>query len=410
MDVNGHTSSKEPNLIPQVFDDIIRTDSSPATHAESNADFLNRVQGAYWDQVRELIEDWASRLDDESFADLSQRLRSPDNRQSQGAFLELYLHESFLRGGYQVTPHPALEGTPRRPDFLATKDGHGMYLEARSISPSDTEVADSNRLKQVYDALDQLESPNFFLWIDAEQQGTRPLPAKPLRRELERWLETLDPDEMTHRAQNAVDDEDLPAMEWSRDGWALHLEAMPKSPEARGEPGIRPLGAFGGRSAGVIDEAPSIKRALSRKGSAYGTLDYPFVVAVGTYMFDSDQFHVMNALYGRSSVALQRLPDGRAIPHPVRAPDGYWSSPAGWRRQNVSGVLMVNQLQPYSIGNQAPTLWVHPGTHHEIESLAIWNKATLVGTEIQHDTPRTTSLNYFGLPSPWPTGDPFPGR
>ena len=410
MDFHDHASSAGPKLIRRVFDDIVRTDSSPAAHAESSADFLNRVQGTYWDQVRQLVEDWASRLDSESFADLSKRLRSPDHRQSQGAFLELYLHESFLRAGYRVEPHPVLEGTSRRPDFLATKDGHGMYLEARSISPSDSDVARSNRLNQVYDALNQLESPNFFLWIDAEQQGTRPLPAKPLRRELERWLNSLDPDEVTQRAQNNFDEKALPSRKWARDGWIIHLEAMPKSPEARGEPGLRALGAFGGRSAGVIDEAPSIKRALSKKGSAYGTLDYPLVVALGTYMFDSDHFHIMNALYGQSSVALQRLPDGRTIPHPVRTPDGYWSSPDGWRRQNVAGVLMVNQLQPYSIGSQIPNLWVHPDTRHELEALPTWNKATLIGTEIQHDTPRTSPLGFFGLPSPWPAGEPFPGR
>lgn len=410
MDVNGHTFIAEPEPIRRVFDDIVRTDSSPAAHAESSAEFLNRAQGAYWDQVRQLVEGWASHLDRESFADLSKRLRSPDHRQSQGAFLELYLHESFLRAGYRVEPHPVLEGTSRRPDFLATKDGHGMYVEARSISPSDAEVADSNRLKQVYDALDQLDSPNFFLWVNVGEQGPRPLPAKPLRRELEQWLETLDPDEVTQQAQDDWDDEGRPALEWARDGWRLHFEVMPKSPEARGEPGLRPLGAFGGRSAGVIDDAPSIKRALSRKGSAYGTLDYPFVVALGTYMFDSDHFHVMNALYGQSSVALQELPDGRTIPHPVRTPDGYWSSPSGWRRQNVAGVLMVNQLQPYSIGSQIPNLWVHPDTRHELEALPTWNKAILIGTEIRNETPRTTPLSFFDLPSPWPAGDPFPER
>ncbi|MEX5265773.1 hypothetical protein RF640_17285 [Kocuria sp. CPCC 205231] len=409
MDLNAHASSKEPDLISQVFGDMVRMDSSPASHAESSAQFLNRVQGAYWDQVRQLIEDWASRLDRESFADLTNRLRSPDDRQSQGAFLELYLHESFLRAGYRVEPHPVLEGTLRRPDFLAIKDGHGMYVEARSISPSDAKVADSNRLKQVYDALDQLDSPNFFLWVNVGEQGPRPLPAKPLRRELEQWLETLDPDEVTQQAQDDWDDEGRPTLEWSRDGWGLHFEVMPKSPEARGEPGLRALGAFGSRSVGVIDEAPSIKRALSRKGSAYGTLDYPFVVALGTYMFDSDHFHVMNALYGQSSVALQELPDGRTIPHSVRTPDGYWSSPSGWRRQNVAGVLMVNQLQPYSIGSQTPNLWVHPDTHHELEALPIWNKATLIGTEIRNDAPRTPPLKFFGLPSPWPAGEPFPG-
>jgi hypothetical protein len=77
--------------------------------------------------------------------------------------------------GYSVTCHPKLDGTNRRPDFLAEKDGHSIYFEARSASPSDVAVGAAARLNAVYESLDKLDSPNFFLWIDVVEQGDGPL-------------------------------------------------------------------------------------------------------------------------------------------------------------------------------------------------------------------------------------------
>src|SRR3712207_8522149 len=54
-----------------------------------------------------------------------------------GAFFEVYLHECLRRMGYSVTCHPELEGTSRRPDFLAKKGGRSIFVEARSASASD---------------------------------------------------------------------------------------------------------------------------------------------------------------------------------------------------------------------------------------------------------------------------------
>lgn len=86
---------------------------------DSNFQFLDRVSGPYWDQVPGLIEEWFARLCTDARADVRSRLRSKEDRQYNGAFFELYLHECLLRMGYTVTCHRALEETSRRPDFLA---------------------------------------------------------------------------------------------------------------------------------------------------------------------------------------------------------------------------------------------------------------------------------------------------
>lgn len=98
---------------------------------------------------------------------------------------------------YTVTCHPVLEGTTRRPDFLAEKDERSIYIEARSASASDVSVGAAARVNTVYESLDRLDSPNFFLWIEVVWQGPGPLRAKPLRGRLERWLAGLDPENCT---------------------------------------------------------------------------------------------------------------------------------------------------------------------------------------------------------------------
>lgn len=152
--------------VPVVFSAISRNDPSPASHGDSQFQFLDRVSGPYWDQVRDLIEDWFSRLCSDAQADVRGRLRSRDDRQFDGAFFELYVHECLLRMGYTVTCHPEPEGSERRPDFLAEKNRSRMYVEARSASTSDVSVGAAARLNTVYQSLDRLDSPNFFLWID----------------------------------------------------------------------------------------------------------------------------------------------------------------------------------------------------------------------------------------------------
>ena len=254
-----------------------RTDPSPARHGSSQFEFLDRVAGRFWEQVRDLIEEWFSRLPADAQADVRGRLRDKDDRQSKGAFFELYLHECLLRMGYAVTCHPQVTGADRHPDFLAMKDGEALYVEARSASPSDVSVGAAARVNTVYESLDKVDSPNFFLWIDVERQGDGQLRSRPLRAHLETWLRDLDPDDYADHGNGR---DDFPDMSYEADGWRIQFHALPKSPKARGREGVRPLGIFGGGRAFWVQDEEGLRGALSDKGSAYGALGAPYVVAV----------------------------------------------------------------------------------------------------------------------------------
>lgn len=394
--------------IPRVtiFSPGARDDPSPASHGESHAQFLDRVSGPYWDQVRDLIEDWFSRLCPDAQADLLGRLRSKDDRQSKGAFFELYLHECLLRMGYVVTCHPQLAGTKRRPDFLAEKGGRSIYIEARSASSSDVSVGNAARLNAVYESLDKLDSPNFFLWIDVVQQGVAPLRSRHLRGRLETWLAGLDPDEHTLVAGKRR--EDQPGYVHEDAGWRIDFRAIAKSPGVRGRAGVRPLGIFGGGEAHWVQDEERIRGALIDKGSAYGALGAPFVVAVASNSVSSDDDAILNVLYGTEVVELRTNPDGTESTAMVRKPDGYWYRGDCWDHRGVSAVLMVKNLHPAFVSKQQHTIWEHPDPEFAVDGFPIWRRSVVEGGCLTFIDPQYSQAEWFGIGGAWPVGEPFP--
>lgn len=389
-----------------IFSAITRTDPSPAAHGDSHAEFLERVAGSYWDQVRDLVEAWFSRLCADAQADVRGRLRSKDDRQSRGAFFELYLHECLLRMGYSVTCHPEIKGTNRRPDFLAKKDGKSVYIEARSASSSDVAVGKAARVNAVYESLDRLETPNFFLWIDVAKQGDAPLRARALRKRLETWLAALTPDE--HSMRQEIRRDDLPGYVHEDAGWRIDFRAIAKSAKARGREGARPLGIFGGGNATWVLDEDELRGALSDKGSAYGRLDAPFVVAVASGSMSLDDYDVLNALYGTESIELRTSDDGTEETMAVRAPDGYWYQGDHWAHRGVSAVLVVKNLHPAFVGTQQHTIWEHPDPEFRVADFPMWRRAVVEEGTMTFKDPDRSQAEWFDLGEPWPVGEPFP--
>lgn len=388
-----------------IFSAITRTNPSPASHGDSQIQFLDRVSGPYWDQVRDLIEVWFSRLCPDAQADVRGRLRSKDDRQSKGAFFELYLHECLFRMGYSVTCHPELEGTNRRPDFLAEKDGRSIYLEARSASSSDVAVGKSARVNAVYESLDKLDSPNFFLWIDIAKQGDAPLRARPLRGRLEKWLARLDPDDHTLVGKRR---DDLPGLTHEDAGWKIDFRAVPRSPKARGREGARPLGIFGGGEAHWVQDEEGIRGALTDKGSAYGSLGVPFVVAVASSSVTLDDDDVLNALYGSEVVEFRTFADGTESTVLARKPDGYWYRGDHWDHRGVSAVLVVRNLHPAFVGAQQHTIWEHPDPEVVVDGFPLWRRSVVEDGNLTFVDPECSQAEWFALGDPWPVGEAFP--
>lgn len=113
--------------------------------------------------------------------------------------------------------------------------------------------------------------------------------------------------------------------------------ALPKKLDGRGPtPDSRAIGIYGHSAASFVDDAPAIRGALAAKHHEYGDLNAPFVIAIGTYMMDSDRRHARNAMYGQLAFEF----DPNSVEPPTRAirqADGYFGTPPDWQNHNVSG-------------------------------------------------------------------------
>lgn len=83
----------------RLFEEVERTNSSPAAYNEDSFSFLNRAAGPYGQRVRTVLDDWYAVFPDTS-ADLWQRFRKPDPKQHYAAWWELYLHHIFTNLGF----------------------------------------------------------------------------------------------------------------------------------------------------------------------------------------------------------------------------------------------------------------------------------------------------------------------
>ena len=343
-----------------LFDTITRSDATPARHDEGRFAFLNRSASRYFGCVRDLMEEWLTHVPSESRADLRGALRA-DDRQSESAFWELYLHEAYLRSDYEIEIHPELPGQPTRPDFRLRRGGEVFYLEAVSVGQMPTEIAEDRRLRDVYQILASLKVENFALELSTYRVGPRPLSTRGLRTDLRQWLAALDPERVALAVENAnaVGFNRLPGMTWEDDGWSLIFHALPLREEVRGKPRSA-LSMMGPGKAAVVDNVSGIKRVLDAKHGKYGVLDAPIVIAVlSNTEYPTRDYEIEQALFG---ISAQRPTE--SVEHPESMfREGFWLTKRGWRHRETPQLVTAAELKPWTVTTTQPKLWqtLEPG-------------------------------------------------
>jgi hypothetical protein len=386
-----------------IFDAIDRADRRAQFNGESTFSFYNRVGGDYWEQGRALVQGWADRIErDMDYNEMRAALRGSDDAQAKSAYLELYLHEALRRTFDRLTVHPDLAGRTRHPDFFVSRRGLELYVEATLPAASKDEKAAASRVAKLLAEVDKVGDPNFFIWIEEMAQGNESPSAASLREKIRRWLRTLDPDAVKVDASA----QELPKLHWEQGSWSGDIMAIPKKPSAR-RPSERSIGVYGHAPVQVVDDAAKLRRTLDQKARAYGNLEAPFVIAVGTYFWDSDDWQVKNALFGSSSLSVDFGTDDLKAT-PFRQRDGFFGAPGAWKNRRVSGVLIVNQLSPHNPLLAQIDFWPHPDAERPLQETTIFpgrvRVATATGLE---DIDALDARTLFDLPQDWPAGNPW---
>lgn len=386
-----------------IFDNVDRVDPTPRRNGESSFRFLNRVSSEFWDQPRSLTQDWVDQIpNDSDYGELRSRLRSPDDHELRSAFLELYLHEVLRRTSREVVVHPNLPTGSRRPDFLARCDNGSVFVEAIAPSVSKEAKAAAARLDQFYAVTDELNDPNFVLWIDEISPGPEPVAASKVRQQLRNWLRGV--------VLETFDRSERPSFAWSEGDWSGTVSAWPKPQRGGDYEYVRGIGVYSG-SVEMVNDAPTVHRALAEKDHAYGHLEAPFIIAIGMDNFDTDRDEICAALWGHVELVIDNPGTRAETSRYRRKPNGYFGVPGAWQHAQVSAVLVVNQLQQHNPTLADVSLWIHPGADHPVgeELLFPGDVIRLVGDSLETTAGLDANV-LLELSADWPVGDPWPHK
>jgi len=388
----------------RLFDDLQRSDSSAARHSEPAFPFLNRSARTEFARVRDVLEVWFSRYPPSEQAALASRFRSQDDIPHESAFFELFLHELLLRLGCEVTVHPGANAKKsKRPDFLVKSDSGTFYLEATLASEASNEDrAAQARENVVYDALDRLDSPDFFIGMNLRGAPKTPPSAKSIRTFLADRLTGLDPDDVS-RLYRLGGEKAFPRWSYQHDGWTIEFFPIPKSLGARGKPGIRPVGS---RSYAIWDKtASAIRNAILSKAGKYGNLEAPYVIAVNVLPHGAQRDDIMEALFGDEQMVIHPTESGPEEGGMSRKLNGAWTSPTGPRYTRVSAALLCGGVLPWTILRAPVCLYHNPWAKHPYESPLTRLAQAIPQGDRMHWEEGEALHSVLGLSENWPWED-----
>jgi len=341
-----------------LFSETNRTELRPKEHAERDYDYLNISARPEAYRVRRCLDYWFSRYPEEEQGEFRARFQFGNDLSFLSCSFELYFHEMLLNLGYSLEVHPINpSGRSTRPDFrVSDQEGSEFYLETvLATEMTDQERAANARMNVVYDALNRLGSPNFYLEMNIRGYPETSPSSSRLRTTLSRWLSQLDPDQQIENGERR------PEYRYQNDGWNIVFTAIPKSPSRRGQPGIRPIGTmfFGFRWESTWQ---AIRDAVMSKGQHYGNMRAPLIIAVNVGSFSIDPIDEMQALFGEERWILR---DDEMEQH-ERVPNGLWNGPNGTRYRRVSAVIIAADVKPWTMAVRPVRLFHNPWANHPI--------------------------------------------
>jgi hypothetical protein len=386
-----------------VFDNIERDNLGPRPYAQPDFTYLNTSARPGVQAIRESIDGWLLRYPREDRAELQARLRSRDNYQHRSAFFELFLHELLLDLGCDVAIHPEIVGIPTRPDFhVRSHDGSTCYLEAVFVSDETREESAANaRMNQVYDALNRLDSPDFYIGMNLRGAPVTPPSARRMRRFLSDRLAQLNFDEIA----NLLLQGGLPALphwQYEHDGWTIDFYPIPKSDEARHRAGLRPIG-IQLEPVRLLETREALRDSLLEKSGRYGELGQPYIIAANVRSDHVDRIDAMDALFGFEEFRYRR---SRALPQEPefgRAANGFWFGPNGVQNTRVSAALVFPNLSQSNFCQTEACIYHNPWTTQPYRGeLNCLNRAVPQDARRMEFHDGLSLRTIFALPENWP--------
>lgn len=369
---------------------------------EDSFTFLNRVSTRYWSRIRDELEHWFHAYPREHATNLRARFRHRKSAEHFGAWWELYLHRLFTRLDWRVEVEPVVEHGASRPDFLLTRPGESIYVEAAVVF---TGIQDATRHAAregwTMDVVNEVRSAEFFVGLEFDCVGARMPKKRDIQEPLAGWLSRLDRNEvLATRAAGG----DPPKRVVAVNDWKMTFEAFVRT-DSRSTG--RLLG-IGPSIAGWVNDRDKLLRTLRQKSRQHRVSE-PYVIAALCVSGGVDFSEIEQALFGRHAV--QYALHQRGNETMIRRRDGLFMSRNGPRATRVSGVITGIGLLPWACATSAPHYWRNPWARKPLASVFPFSESTATDRgEVTYLDRAFDPAATLGLPTAWPGPEaPFPG-
>ncbi|KIQ20904.1 hypothetical protein RT99_12860 [Flavobacterium sp. MEB061] len=288
----------------KLFEDKFRDNYKRAETNQNVYEYYDTNQQYHIVKIRELLNKWFENYPTSYKTDLKNNFKN----HFYNAFYELFVHEIYFCQGYILEPHPEIQGTTRRPDFLATKGQEKIFIEATTVSYlSDLETKKENLKEKFIDELNKMQSPIFWLALKDLKFKTNKFPkVGKLKRAFEQKLAELDPSELEKGIHSIFG---YYSLKYSDEEVHIHVNLYPKTDAAKLDPDFRPIGLqFMPVTIQSSDnDANKILKSFKNKAGRYGKLPYPFIICLNLN-FQFNLQHDVDWAFYESSMFNSEIP------------------------------------------------------------------------------------------------------
>jgi hypothetical protein len=364
----------------RLFEEVETFGDRTSFHNESSFDYIEASCRPEMIRVKDLLESWFSEYPEEKKAELRKRLRGekPNGQKLQvarrrsmfhQAFFELYLYILLRRLGCDVIVEPdisQIQGQGTSPDFLATHKatGYSFYVEATVQTNAKAQKYD-NFLNEINQALDSIKSLDYVICPDRLRITSNKW--TPSTNRLVRYVERCLEDVRQNRCPRTLSPRAFPGP-----GWKLPFRFESRSEQ---ESQVRPDRSLKERVyVRAVHDKENIRKAINDKGSHYGHLDHPFIIAVNVMEHLVGAEGVAQALYGSISHVFNLVRSEHSVigdlefSHFQRKQDGAFLArgrqftrvSAVWIASSLCGPTTIGSAQMYQFDNHFAEKRVSP--------------------------------------------------
>ncbi len=351
----------------KLFDDIGRSNKDLKSYSESSYSYLNNSARKECFNIREILESWFYCIPANFKKDIKNTFISLDKRKHLSAFFEIYLFNLFKQIGMNILFHPRINSDKKTPDFLIyDKYFNKIYVEATVVSDSDTKTSSKNIENQILDFLNTIHSEYYFIGLEINFIPNTQVKLTKIKNFIESKLKNLDYN-LLNNLYDKGGQEALP--KWNFKDGLLDITFFPilKKREYAGSRSKRIVG-LQMHDVEVVNTKESIRKSIINKARKYKNLDANYIIALNVVKdLGMDDDDVMNALFGDEQVHFIETEKGIEYHSTSRKRNGALWGSKGPKNTHVSGILIFNNLNPWSISKTNPVLWHNPFTKQIIE-------------------------------------------